>query len=117
MNTKKKNYIEGLDAMRGIAILGVVFYHLIPGKFPGGFLGVNMFFVLSGYLIYKGAEWEVTNGKYSVQKFYMKRIKICFIPLQQVLPAEMPPARGTPGSPWLNTARFGRAAHSAAPPP
>lgn len=75
MNTKKKNYIEGLDAMRGIAILGVVFYHLIPGKFPGGFLGVNMFFVLSGYLIYKGAEWEVTNGKYSVQKFYMKRIK------------------------------------------
>ena len=38
MNTKKKNYIEGLDAMRGIAILGVVFYHLIPGKFPGGFL-------------------------------------------------------------------------------
>ena len=78
MNTKKKNYIEGLDAMRGIAILGVVFYHLIPGKFPGGFLGVNMFFVLSGYLIYKGAEWEVTNGKYSVQKFYMKRIKKIF---------------------------------------
>ena len=81
MNTKKKNYIEGLDAMRGIAILGVVFYHLIPGKFPGGFLGVNMFFVLSGYLIYKGAEWEVTNGKYSVQKFYMKRIKKIFPPL------------------------------------
>jgi peptidoglycan/LPS O-acetylase OafA/YrhL len=81
MNTKKKNYIEGLDAMRGIAILGVVFYHLIPGKFPGGFLGVNMFFVLSGYLIYKGAEWEVTNGKYSVQKFYMKRIRKIFPPL------------------------------------
>ena len=68
MNTKKKNYIEGLDAMRGIAILGVVFYHLIPGKFPGGFLGVNMFFVLSGYLICKGAEWGMKQFG-SVRKY------------------------------------------------
>ena len=45
---KKKRHIEGMDALRGFAILGVVLYHVMPGRFPGGFLGVNMFLVLSG---------------------------------------------------------------------
>ena len=46
-----KSQIPGLDSLRGIAIMGVVGYHLFPGLLPGGFLGVNLFFVLSGYLI------------------------------------------------------------------
>ena len=76
MNTKKKNYIEGLDAMRGIAILGVVFYHLIPGKFPGGFLGVNMFFVLSGYLITGILISEVEEeGTIDLKNFWLRRIR------------------------------------------
>ena len=62
---KKKRRIEGMDALRGFAILGVVLYHVMPGRFPGGFLGVNMFLVLSGYLIYKTSVWDLEHGEYA----------------------------------------------------
>ena len=42
INTKQK--IAGFDALRGIAIIGIVLYHLYPSIFPGGFLGVPLFF-------------------------------------------------------------------------
>ena len=70
---KKKRHIEGMDALRGFAILGVVLYHVMPGRFPGGFLGVNMFLVLSGYLIYKTSVWDLEHGKYAAGRFYKKR--------------------------------------------
>lgn len=41
-----------LDALKGIAILGIVLYHAFPNYVPGGFLGVPLFFVLSGYLMF-----------------------------------------------------------------
>ncbi|MST31696.1 lipopolysaccharide modification acyltransferase, partial [Acidimicrobiaceae bacterium USS-CC1] len=44
-------YRPGLDGMRAFAVSAVVAYHLAPGVFPGGFLGVDVFFVISGYLI------------------------------------------------------------------
>ena len=71
----KTTHVYGLDALRGIAILGVIFYHLMPGRVPGGFLGVNMFFVLSGYLIYQTSVWEIQRGEYSVINFYRKRCR------------------------------------------
>lgn len=58
INTKQK--IAGFDALRGIAIIGIVLYHLYPSIFPGGFLGVPLFFVLSGYLMFvtSDVKWE-----------------------------------------------------------
>ena len=71
---KKKRRIEGMDALRGFAILGVVLYHVMPGRFPGGFLGVNMFLVLSGYLIYKTSVWDWNMGIYTLANFIKRCI-------------------------------------------
>lgn len=70
-----RKHIQGLDGLRGIAVLGVVFYHLFPFTVKGGFLGVSFFFVLSGYLIaaISSAEWE--KNIFHVLQFYLKRIK------------------------------------------
>ena len=48
---KKKRYIKGLDGIRAIAVVAVILFHLAPFSFQGGFLGVPIFFVVSGYLI------------------------------------------------------------------
>lgn len=50
MNIKKR-YITGVDGIRAIAVISVILYHLLPKAMPGGYLGVTLFFVISGYLI------------------------------------------------------------------
>ncbi len=48
---KKMRYMPGLDGLRAIAVLGIIIYHLNKQWLTGGFLGVDTFFVISGYLI------------------------------------------------------------------
>lgn len=71
----QRRHIQGLDGLRGIAVLGVIFYHLYPFTVKGGFLGVCLFFVISGYLIaaVSSADWR--EGKFDVLRFYLKRLK------------------------------------------
>ena len=75
MNTKHR-YITGFDGIRTIAVLGVIFYHLFPNTIKGGYLGVPVFFVISGYLIVDllRQEWE-SNQKIHLKAFYFRRIK------------------------------------------
>ena len=44
-------YIPGIDGLRALAVVSVMIYHLVPGALPGGFVGVDVFFVISGYVV------------------------------------------------------------------
>ena len=68
-------YISGLDGLRGIAVIGVTLYHMFPYEVKGGFLGVSLFFVLSGYLIAVTSKNKWENDKFDLLCFYKNRIK------------------------------------------
>ena len=66
--------IKGLDFLRVFGILLVLIYHYFPAMLPAGFLGVNVLFVLSGFLISFHLIGELfENKKIDYQKFYSKR--------------------------------------------
>lgn len=71
----------GLEALRGIGITGIVLYHFFPAEFPGGFLGVPLFFVLSGYLMFLTSEARWKKGTFHIKTYYIKRIKKIYVPL------------------------------------
>ena len=69
-------YLPGLDGMRGLAVAAVMVYHANPAWLPGGFLGVEVFFVISGYLItlLLIGEHERT-GRVDLRAFYIRRAR------------------------------------------
>lgn len=72
----KRRYITGLDGIRTLAVLGVILYHLFPQQVPGGYLGVTIFFVVSGYLITDllNQEW-IQTGRINIAGFYKRRLQ------------------------------------------
>lgn len=68
-------HLQGLDGLRGIAILSVFLYHMYPDTFRGGYLGVILFFILSGYLTAISSEREWRSRKFHIWSYYKKRIK------------------------------------------
>jgi len=71
MNT----YRPDIDGLRTLAVLPVLLFHLGFETFIGGFIGVDVFFVISGYLI-TGILWrEFHTGKFSLAKFYERRAR------------------------------------------
>jgi peptidoglycan/LPS O-acetylase OafA/YrhL len=73
---KKRRYITGFDGLRTIGVLGVILYHLRPDIFRGGYLGVPIFMVVSGYLITDGLimEFDRTGG-FDFKGFWQRRIR------------------------------------------
>lgn len=67
--------ISGLDALRTLAITGVTLYHMFPDTIKGGYLGVSLFFVLTGYLLAYTSETDWLGGKFGILRYYSKRIK------------------------------------------
>lgn len=68
--------VKGLDFLRAIAILSVLLFHFYPEFLPGGFLGVDLFFVISGFIITFILYTEYKkNGEIDIKNFYIKRIK------------------------------------------
>lgn len=73
---KKRRYIKGLDGIRAIAVIMVLAYHLKLALFKSGFLGVTVFFVLSGYLITGILISEVEEeGTIDLKNFWLRRIR------------------------------------------
>lgn len=72
----KARYLEGLDGLRAIAVIAIIIFHLNPRWLPGGFLGVDTFFVISGYLITSLLIHEYrTSGKIDLKSFWVRRFK------------------------------------------
>lgn len=80
-------YRRDIDGLRALAVLSVVGFHAFPNLIPGGFIGVDIFFVISGFLIssilFKGLE----QGTFSFSQFYARRIKRIFPALLIVMAA------------------------------
>lgn len=78
-------YRPEIDGLRAIAVLLVVIFHAAPGLAPGGYVGVDIFFVISGFLI-TGIIWEALEAKkFSLGWFYSRRVKRIFPALFLVL--------------------------------
>jgi peptidoglycan/LPS O-acetylase OafA/YrhL len=80
-------YRPDIDGLRGIAVLAVVAFHAFPALCKGGFIGVDVFFVISGYLISGIILNDLERQKFSFASFYARRIKRIFPPLILVLAA------------------------------
>lgn len=72
---KKTTYIRGIDGIRALAVLAVMLFHLDASFLPGGFSGVDIFFVISGYVVSVSLARESTsNFLHFTKKFYARRI-------------------------------------------
>lgn len=77
---KHTDYLPGLEGLRALAVLAVILYHLdIPGLFSSGFLGVDIFFTVSGFLITAQLIRQFqTDGTIAIGNFYLKRARRLF---------------------------------------
>lgn len=64
-----------MDGLRAVAVLSVIVFHLSRSVLPGGYLGVDIFFVISGYLITSIIWREISAGNFSIVRFYDRRIR------------------------------------------
>ena len=85
INHKPERYFAHIDGLRAIAVMSVVLHHLMPEFVPGGFIGVDVFFVISGYLITGILIREMESDKFSFLGFYERRARRIFPALFAVL--------------------------------
>ena len=74
----KESYRPDIDGLRAFAVLSVVLYHAFPHQVRGGYVGVDVFFVISGYLISSILLKELAEGRFSLANFYGRRIRRIF---------------------------------------
>lgn len=89
---KPISYRADIDGLRAIAVLLVLFFHADFTWLKGGYVGVDVFFVISGFLITKSIDKEIISGKFSFTTFYLRRIRriipvLAFVILIVTIPA------------------------------
>lgn len=85
--TGKDSYRPDIDGLRAFAVLSVLLYHAFPSAVRGGFVGVDVFFVISGFLISSILLTEITEQRFSFGRFYGRRIRRIFPALAVCLAA------------------------------
>jgi peptidoglycan/LPS O-acetylase OafA/YrhL len=75
MKNNKLHYRPDIDGLRAVAILSVIFYHMDLTFMKGGFIGVDVFFVISGYLITSIIENNIERDIFTIKDFYFKRAR------------------------------------------
>ena len=82
-------YRADIDGLRAVAVLSVISYHASPAWIPGGFVGVDIFFVISGFLISSIIFENLDHDSFSFATFYSRRIRRIFPTLILVLAASL----------------------------
>jgi len=82
-------YRPDIDGLRAIAVMLVVNFHAFPDAMPGGFIGVDVFFVISGFLITGIVARELESQRFSLLSFYHRRVRRIFPALIVVLSAAL----------------------------
>jgi peptidoglycan/LPS O-acetylase OafA/YrhL len=75
---RSNKYRPDIDGLRALAVLSVLFFHANVAGFSGGFVGVDVFFVISGYLITSIISHDIALGRFSFVSFYERRIRRIF---------------------------------------
>jgi len=81
------SYRADIDGLRAIAVIAVVVSHAAPSSVTGGFVGVDVFFVISGYLITGNILADLNNSRFNLLSFYARRVRRLFPALLLVLAA------------------------------
>src|SRR5262249_40587139 len=68
-------YRPDIDGLRAIAVLSVIAFHISRKMLPGGFVGVDIFFVISGFLITQNIVGDILEKRFSILDFYRRRVK------------------------------------------
>ncbi len=84
---RELHYRPDLDGLRGISILAVLGFHAFPSLVPGGFVGVDVFFVISGFLISSIVLKQLQQSTFTLADFYVRRVRRLFPALGIVLAA------------------------------
>ena len=86
---KAHRFRSDIQGLRALAVVPVVLFHAFPETLPGGFVGVDIFFVISGYLITRILHEELREDRFSIAGFYVRRVKRLFPALYLMLAVSM----------------------------